>query len=452
MRTTVFLILKTVAGGRRTLDSAVEAYLTKQRLPDRRDRGLATSIVYGVLRWQNTLDWYIRRFSKTPFHKISPDVRIVLRMGLFQLFYLDRVPDFAVVDAAVSLTRHQAKKPHLTGFVNGVLRNAARRRHQLPLPPDTEEAAALAVTKSFPAWLLERWIIRYGVNETKHLCDRMNMIPPVTVRVNTMKTNHETLRAALKPRVREVSAAMQAPDALLLDCLEVPVSELKGFKEGWFQVQDEAAQLVCRFMAPRPEDRVMDACAGLGGKTGYIAQLMKNRGEITAVDHDTGKLKTLQGDMGRLGVRNVITRVQNLLQAVPKGQKEQYDRIFADCPCSGAGVIRRNPDIKWSLTRKDLVRHQAGQMRILNTLAPMVRPGGYLIYAVCSREMEENEYVVHGFLNKHKEFDIEKKHDRPAEEQDPCLDGFVGKNGFYRTMPHPDGMDGFFGVRLRKRR
>lgn len=452
MRITVFLILKAVADNRRTLDSAVEAYLTAERLPDRRDRALATSIVYGVLRWQKTLDGYIQQLSRTPYHRISPDVLIVLRMGLFQLFYLDRVPAFAAVDAAVSLTREQVKKPHLTGFVNGLLRNAARSKEALHLPADNGDPESLSVVKSFPTWLLERWILRYGMDAALMLCDSMNAVPPVSVRVNTLKIDHDTLKGALADHAKNVSPGIHSPDAFLLESLAVPVHEMPAFQRGWFQVQDEAAQLVCRFLGPRPGEKIMDACAGLGGKTGYIAQLMENRGRIVAVDRDAGKLKKLTAEMHRLGATNVETAVLDLFHKDSSKPDVLFDRIFADCPCSGAGVIRRNPDIKWSLTRRDLGRHQAAQVRILHTLAPLVRPGGLLLYAVCSREMEENDYVVHKFLNMHEEFGIEKKVQWAAGGHDPAVDQFVGKNGYYRTLPHPDGMDGFFGVRLRKRK
>ncbi|MDY6905793.1 MAG: 16S rRNA (cytosine(967)-C(5))-methyltransferase RsmB [Thermodesulfobacteriota bacterium] len=452
MRTTAFLILKTVADKRRTLDSAVEIYLTEERLPDRRDRTLATAIVYGVLRWQNTLDWYIHQFSNTPFHKVHTDIRLILRIGLFQLLYLDRIPAFAAVDGAVSLTRQQTKKPHLAGFVNGLLRNAARNQDHLRVPVDGEDAASLSVAKSFPVWMLERWLSRFGIPETMNICDHINMIPPVTVRVNTLKTDREGLKSALAASAQEISPGIHSPDALLLNLLKVPVHKMPAFQDGGFQVQDEAAQLACRFLSPRQGELIMDACAGLGGKTGYIAQLMSNQGRIVAVDNDAEKLKKLESDMKRLGVTNVKITAENLLHKAPKKTSVQFDRIFADCPCSGAGVIRRNPDIKWSLNQKDLIRHQTKQVRILDALAPRVKPGGLLVFAVCSREMEENAYVVHKFLKIRQEFDIEKKIDKPVFENTPSLKRLVDKNGYYQTMPYPDGMDGFFGVRFRKRK
>ncbi len=430
------------------LDRLVEETLGRTDMPDKRERALVTTLVYGVLRWRNRLDWIIQEFSRTSFAKISPDVLTILRLGVFQLLFLDRIPDFAAVNAAVSLAK-ETSPPYIAGFVNGILRNIARNSNQLQLPDmENDPVSALAVSRSFPEWLLKRWLSRYGREKTLQLCDRINEIPPITVRVNTLMASVEAVKRSLQREVGRVRAGCYAPEALLLDSLTDRIDRLEAFVNGWIQVQDEAAQLVCRFLAPRPGEKILDACAGLGGKTACLAQLMEDTGCILAVDSDGRKLDRLVADMERLGITSVETAERDIRQSQQMEELGEFDRILADCPCSGLGVLRRNPDTKWSVAAEDLFRYHHNQVALLQGLAGRVRPGGVLLYVVCSREPEENEAVVRSFLNLHSEFDIDKN----TTGWCATVNTLIDKQGFFKSLPYPHGMDGFFGVRLRKRK
>lgn len=440
-------ILNTLDNDRRTLDAVIDEVLTGADLPEKRDRALVTTLVYGVLRWRNTLDHAVGHFSKPPFHRIDAVVLNVLRLGLFQLRFLDRIPDFAAVNGSVELAK-QAGLGRLAGFVNGVLRNAARQPDRPSLPDmGKDPVQALCVAKSFPEWMIKRWISRFGIEQTAQLCDAMNAVPPITVRVNGLRATPEQVAASLAREAAGVEPGRYAPEALCFFSPKVPVHEMEAFGAGWFQVQDEGAQLISLLADPRPGERVLDACAGLGGKTGHMARLMENRGQIVAADRDGAKLERLGREMARIGVVNVTPMVLDMLAPPDLKAAGIFDRILADCPCSGTGVIRRNPDTRWRLSERDLPRLQQKQVAMLVNLAGSLRNGGVLVYAVCSMEPEENEAVVRGFLNIRKDFDIEGS----AAEVFPAAAGLVDKEGFFRTRPWPHGMDGFFGVRLKRR-
>lgn len=445
-RATALDILSSLEKGSFTLDTLVDDILGSARLREKRDRALVTTLVYGVLRRRNTIDWIIAHFSRTPPDRMDTDILNILRLGVFQLRFLDRIPAFAAVNASVELAKKRSH-PRFSGFVNGVLRSIAR----MPGQPDLSDMAGdpvkgMSVAKSFPCWILRRWIERFGLENTGRMCDVMNSIPPITVRVNTLKTVPDTLADSLIPEVGRIERSGRLENAFSFFSPSVPVHELTAFRRGWFHVQDEAAQMICRLTDPRPGERVLDACAGLGGKTGHMAQLMENTGEIVAVDRDGRKLEKLRFEMERLGVINTRTLKSDLLSSTVLKNEGLFDRVLADCPCSGSGVIRRNPDTKWRLSAQNLRRFAMDQLSILDNLAGMVRRGGALVYSVCSIEPEECEEVVRAFLNNHREFDIEgNKALIPAE-----VSGFIDKNGFFKTLPFEHKLDGFFAARLKR--
>ncbi|MFP4446881.1 MAG: 16S rRNA (cytosine(967)-C(5))-methyltransferase RsmB [Desulfosudaceae bacterium] len=446
-RSVAAAVLNELETGRQTLDGIMEKNMSAAAMPDRRERALVTTLVYGVLRHRNALDWLIAELSRTPFQRIEPGIRNTLRLALFQIYYLDRIPDYAAVNAAVTMAGRTGH-PRLKGFVNGVLRAAIRNREQVAWPDvRQEDLAPLAVALSLPEWLLQRWVDRYGRKMTETMGRALNTIPPVTVRANLLKTTPARARESLSGEVSRLQEGRYAPGAFSFYSPRVPVDELDAFRQGWIQVQDEAAQLVCRYFDPRPQETILDACAGRGGKTAHIAQLMENRGKIYAVDRNPGKLAVLEGEMKRLGVRNVTAAAADLLQDDHLPGPARYDRIFADCPCSGLGVLRRNPDTRWSVTPTDIERHRGLQVRLLDRLAPRVRPGGLLLYAVCSREPEENEQVIEAFLNLHPEFGINRKHGLLGGAAEDLVD----EKGCFASAVYPHDLDGFFGVRLQKK-
>ncbi len=431
-----------------TLDQVLETHFTAEALDSSRDRALATAIIYGVLRWRARLDYLITRFSKTPLAKIEPRIRNILRIGLFQIVFLDRVPMSAAVNTAVEMSKDHGPQ-FIARFVNGVLRNAARQHQTVVFPAvKSDPVQALAVVHSFPSWLTARWLKRFGIEETIRLCEAVNTIPLLTIRVNPMRASREELEVTLAARTAGITPTPFSPDGLLLQGPVAAIPDLPGFQEGCFQVQDEAAQLVTHLLAPRPGENNLDACAGLGGKTAHMAQQMQDQGTILAVDQSADRLKCLATEMQRLGINMVRTLAQDLCRELPMPVDRPFDRILLDAPCSGLGVLRRNPDAKWSALKKDLQRFQQRQLLLLQNLAPLVKPKGVMVYAVCSNEPEENEAVIQAFLSNHPEFSLEP----PAEEFPAAARSLIDSAGFLKTYPHRHHTDGFFAARLCKKR
>jgi 16S rRNA (cytosine967-C5)-methyltransferase len=445
-RITSLYILNTLDKGQKTLDNILEDVIRKEMLLTKKDRALLQVIVYGVLRWQATLDWIIDHFSNTPLSQIDPNVMNILRIALFQIIHLDRIPVSAAVNTSVEMAK-SVTKPYVVRFINGLLRNAAKKYQQVPFPDvNKDPVSALAVKKSFPKWLLQRWLNRFGLKETALLCDAINIIPPVTVRCNTLKTRRETLLKLLEKDAKKVECTGYAPDGVFFFHPKKSIPEIKAFEDGLFQVQDEAAQLVTFLLNPKPGETVLDACAGLGGKTGHISQMMNNRGKLIAMDNHAKRLQRLQSEMVRLGI-SMVTPLKHDLNDPAGGKSiKKFDRILLDAPCSGLGVLRRNPDAKWRTLEQDLIRQAKRQATFLDNLAHQVKPEGLLVYCVCSMEPEENESVIKGFLNKHQDFAIEKHPDGLPDDARSLLTD----NGYLKTFPHLHNMDGFFAVCMKR--
>ena len=445
-RKAAFELLNNLDQGQATLDNLLVKFNAENANISRRDRALFQALVFGVLRWRGRLDFIIHHFSKTRFDKIDPRVLNILRLALFQIIYLDRVPESAAVNTAVEIAK-TAVAPWVVGFVNGVLRNALRDLQKLSFPSvEKNGVAATAITKSFPEWIIRRWIGRYGLKATADLCDSLNAIPAITIRTNRLKTSPDDLVKALADETEAVRRTSYSPDGITFASPAASIPGLSAFKAGWFQVQDEAAQLVSLLLNPQPGETVLDACAGLGGKTGHIAQLMRNEGSITAIDIHGEKLLALESEMARLGVTIVTTSCCNLEQADIQQQVGAFDRILLDAPCSGLGVMRRNPDIKWRTTKKNLAKFKKKQVTLLDNLSRLVKPSGVLVYAVCSPEPEESEWVVNEFLKNHREFAIDKQ----AEGLPDKLLSMQTSDGWFNTFPHFNQMDGFSFVRIKK--
>ena len=445
-RKTAWVILNTLDHGQRTLTALMEEYADGQQAVSQRDRALLQALVYGVLRWRGRLDYFIAHFSSTRFNKINPKILNILRLALFQIIYLDRIPDSAAVNTAVEIAK-TAGAPWVIGYVNALLRKTSREYRAVSFPELGKNAsAALAAGKSFPEWIIHRWLQRYGQKNTAALCDAVNSIPPITVRTNTLRTSPRNLLMKLERDAEKVAQTPYSPDGITIVNPATSIPNLSGFKSGWFQVQDEAAQLVSLLLDPKPGETVLDACAGMGGKTGHIAQLMHNEGAVAALDVDGGKLSQLKAEMRRLSISIVSTRCLDLEQGGAQLPAEGFDRILLDAPCSGLGVMRRKPDIKWHRSEKELAKNNARQLRLLENLAPAVKPGGFLVYAVCSPEPEENEAVIHQFLKKHSNFGI---HDHYGQLPNEICKTAITK-GFFKTFPCLTQMDGFFSVRLQR--
>jgi 16S rRNA (cytosine967-C5)-methyltransferase len=412
----------------------------------KRERALFKALVYGVTRWRGRLDYILSRFSNTPLNKIDPHVINILRLALFQIIYLDRIPDSAAVNTAVELTK-KAKPPWVVGYVNALLRKVSKDHHNVKFPDiKKNKVESLAADKSFPSWIIERWLSRYNLDVTSTLCDAVNSIPPITVRTNRLKTSPQKLMSAIENNVEHLKQTTYSQDGILFFNPQTTIPKFKAFKNGWFQVQDEAAQLVSLHLNPQPGETVLDACAGYGGKTGHIAQLMKNKGAILASDINPKKLLQLESEMRRLGVSIVSTQCRNLKRPFNREYYGIYDRVLIDAPCSGLGVMRRNPDIKWLNYKKDLVQFKQTQIQLIHNLAVLVKPNGILLYSVCSPEPEENEHVINDFLKNNKEFVIDYKLGQLPKK----MGQLVTSKGYLKTHPDFRQMDGFFSIRLQR--
>jgi 16S rRNA (cytosine967-C5)-methyltransferase len=409
---------------------------------EKSDRALAHELVMGTLRWQLTLDRVLSKVSQRPLSRIPAKLLVALRLGAYQLLFLERIPPSAAVNETVELVRSIGLE-HATGFANAVLRAIAQRGRSLM---EVESTASLAerisVETSHPLWMVEMWLEQWGERETRELCQANNEVAPLTLRTNTLKITREGLLEALREEGVEATPTPFSPEGVEITGLKVPLSTLKSFRMGLFQVQDEASQLISHWMEIAPGQRVLDACAAPGGKTTHMAQLLQNRGELVAVDVHQERLNLVSRECKRLGISCVKIEKGDLLDPQSLGE-EKFDRILLDAPCSGLGVLRRNPDMKWRRSPKDIQRMASIQKRMLENLAPHLRPQGILLYSVCTHTREETEGVLEAILEEGQLALLKTPGGLPLPAR-----GLVGEDGLLRTFPHKHGMDGFTAFRL----
>lgn len=443
-------ILRQVDRRRHTMDDCISARAKDINQMQRADKALLNHLVFGVVRWQLRLDWFINQFIQKQKKRIDPVIRDILRLALYQILFLDRIPVSAAVHTAVDLAKSSGR-PWAAGFVNGLLRRASENRDIWNRGKTADDAAddalsSLSIQQAFPLWMLSRWQQRFGLAETEALCRAMNTIPTITLRTNTLRTDRRKLMDAVTGEASSISATSHAPEGVRISAPRKPLDRWSSFKKGWFQVQDEAAQIVSYMVSPEPGHRVWDVCAGLGTKTAHMAQLMDNQGHILASDRQSSKLKPLQREMNRLGITIVDSRSLDPLQSETLSDLPCFDRILVDAPCSGIGVLQKNPDGKWRLSCRDIGRYANNQFSLLDRAATYLKPSGILVYAVCSIEPEENEQVVQRFLSRHENFSIHI----PALFQVSDAGTLTTPEGFFYPLPHRHPMDGFFSVALKR--
>jgi 16S rRNA (cytosine967-C5)-methyltransferase len=408
------------------------------------DRSFLTELTYGVIRWREKLDWVIRYFSKIPFEKIELETLNILRLGLYQILFLSRTPPSAAVNESVELAKHIRGKGG-AGFVNALLRSAIRQKDGIPYPDITADPALhISIVQSHPLWLVQRWVSEMGAEETLKICTFNNQISPLTLRTNTLKVNRQDLIQKLKEKELKPFPAVFSEEGIVLQD-SPPTSELPFLKEGLYIIQDEASQLVSFILDPKPGERILDACAAPGGKTTHMAQKMENLGEIHALDLSKTKLDLLEGMSERLGIRIVTTIKGDAARPLPIPQGMKFDRILADVTCSGFGTLRRNPDLKWRRGEGDIKRLSELQFTILRNLGEYVKERGVLIYSTCTVFREENEELVEKFLDEHPQFQLESIGKILPEKYRPFI-----HNGYFKSFPPADKMDGFFVARLIK--
>ena len=440
-RLAAYGVLRAVHGGRIDLASALAQ--ARRDLRDERDRALAGEIATGTLRWQAAFDRLIATYGRRPLQRLDPEIVDILRLTMFQLLHLDRVPASAAVNDAVDLAR-KSGKTSAAPLVNAILRKISRERDRLPLPPRTpgERAAEieyLSTTLSHPAWLATRWRDRYGFEAAEAWCRFNNEPAALTLRANRLRVTRDELADLLSHTGVETEPTRFAPDGLVVRSGNPLLTSVAN--EGLFVIQDEASQLVAMTVGAAPGDRVLDACAAPGGKTLAIAAAMLNRGAIVAADVRAKRVRLLADTVRAAGASCV--RVVQVDATRPLPFTGVFDAVLVDAPCSGLGTVRRDPDIKWRRTEDEFERLADLQMRILTAAAAVVKPGGRLVYATCSSEPEENETVITQFLGVHSDF-------RPVRLTLPFAPDLVNSAGHLRTYPFRDQLEAFFTASVEK--
>jgi len=410
---------------------------------DARDRALLTELVFGVLRRRGTLDYLVDLFSSRRCAKLERGVLTLLRLGLYQMFFLERIPVSAAVNETVKLARVFA--PRASGFVNAVLRRFDRERAGIAWPDrEADPAGFMAAFHSHPRWLAQEWLRRFGADEAEALAAAMSGQPPLTLRVNTLRTTRDALLGSFAADGVEAEPTAWSPVGIQVRSPARPAA-LPGFGEGLFTVQDESSQLASLFLAPEPGEQVLDLCAAPGGKATHLAQLMENRGELLACDRDGRKLGRIEETAARLGLGIIRTLALDASSPLAPLGDQRFDRMLVDAPCSGLGVIRRNPESKWRLSPADPPRLAALQGTILRNAADRLAAGGVLLYSTCSTSDEENEAVVDEFVSERGDFVVED-----LRALFPGQAPLFTEQGMFRSWPHRHGMDGFFAARLKK--
>ena len=438
MRGVAVRLLNRVERSDSYLDRVLDAELRSPELNDL-DKGLLTELVHGVLRWQNKLDWVLNGFSHGNFQKSEVNIKNTLRVALYQILFLDRIPHAAAVNEAVELIK-RVRGEKVGGLVNAVLRNIIRNLGGIRFPdPNEDYVQYLSVMYSHPHWMVKRWVKRFGPEDTQKLLVANNERPSLSLRINKLKAQPGEFLTMLDQQHIQYTGSAHIDFFVRVKSL-TRIGQMELFRRGFFTIQDESAVLPCLMLAPQPGERVIDLCAAPGGKTTAMAEMMRNEGEVVAIDKYEMKLSFIKAACDRLGLHNVK------LLAVDAStlDSEQADKVLLDTPCSGLGVLAKKPDIKWKRDITDIIKLARMQKGLMENAARLVKPGGVLVYSTCTMEPEENIEVVMHFLAKHPEFTVENANSYASH-------ALVNTDGYVETFPHHHGMDGSFAVRLKKK-
>jgi 16S rRNA (cytosine967-C5)-methyltransferase len=421
-------------------DTALEKKLKRVDL-SALDRHLTTELFYGTVRRQRTLNALIDRLTRKP-EKDTSDLRLILQIGLYQLRYMDRIPESAAVNTTVELAKQNGLKG-LAPVVNGILRQYIRQADEFQGAWDDSASLAgqIAVEQSFPDWLIAHWLETLGEESTIHLCQAFNQSPSIDLRVNQLQIDRDTVLEALTTAGITAEPLDYLTHGIRLTGKVGAIPALPGYDEAWWTVQESSAQLVTMLLDPQPGEVIADACAAPGGKTTHIAELMGDRGVVWSIDPTPSRLKKITQNCQRLGLTSVQIR-----EGDSRSQPDlvgKLDRVLLDAPCSGLGTLHRRADARWRKTPADVLALSKLQKELLASCASWVKPGGVLVYATCTVHPAENEEVILPFLEAHPAWRI----DRPQNE---FMASLTSAEGWMKTWLHEQQMDGFFMVRLVK--
>ena len=392
-----------------------------------KDIGLISEIVYGVTTWKLTIDEIIKKYSKIRLKKISPWILNILRMGTYQIIFLDKIPKSAAVNESVNLAKRYGHASS-SNFTNAILRKIEKEDYEefFQIKDDVER---ISKTTSMPVWIIEELMKNNTIEEVEEICKNLNLRPEIIIRINKLKTTKEEIMRKLEEANIEYREIPDMEDFLVLNKIK-NIENSSLFKEGLFTVQDASAGLTAIVLNPQEDENVLDACSAPGGKTTYIAELMHNKGKIEAWDIHEHRTKLVEKNAERLGIKIINTDVKNSAEYEEK-YKEKFDRILLDVPCMGIGVIKRKPDIKWQRKKEDIEEISQLQSKILETCSKYLKRGGYLVYSTCSILKGENEDIVNDFIKNNSDFEIVK-------------------NGLFNIKSDKE-KDGFFICKLHKK-
>ncbi|MBI3125676.1 MAG: 16S rRNA (cytosine(967)-C(5))-methyltransferase RsmB [Ignavibacteriales bacterium] len=401
------------------------------------DKALLFEIVHGVTRWEGRIDWILTGFYKGQFSKAIPNIKNALRVALYQILFLDKVPDYAAVNEAVEFVK-KLQGQAAADLTNAVLRNIIRNKENIRYPnPDEDINNYLSAYFSHPTWLVKRWLARFGREETEKLLIANNNKPNLTIRVNNLVTNPTEMKSLLNSVELKFSEGKFLKEFIRMNSL-TNITDWEYFAKGYFSIQDESTGFPIKLLNVSPGMRVLDLCAAPGGKTGFIADEMKNTGEIVAIDKFESRLKILEKNLTRLKVTNVVTKVTD---AADFEDEEGFDKVLIDAPCSGLGTLTKKPDLKWKRDLGDIRKIVNIQYELLKKGASLVKQNGFIVYSTCTIEPEENFELIKKFLSENPNFALVN-----AGELLPKA--VVDENGCVATLPHVHGIDGAFAAKL----
>ncbi|MBZ2173927.1 16S rRNA (cytosine(967)-C(5))-methyltransferase RsmB [Schnuerera sp. xch1] len=408
-----------------------------------KDENLIREIVYGVIENRLYLDYIISKLSKRKLEKIHNITLDILRIGVYQMAFMDRIPDRAAVNESVNLGKRYGHRG-ISGFVNGILRNFSRNKEKLMKVDEQNELDYLSIKYSHPKWMVKRWIKDYGSDFTEKLLIANNSTPKLNIRVNTIKTSRHDLADILSNYGYTVFNTKYAKDGLIIEN-PTKITQLEEFKLGYFIIQDESSMLVSQITNPKENSIVLDLCSAPGGKSTHLAQQMNNNGRIISRDIYEHKLNLVENNASRLGIDIIETQKYDALE-LDMDMLEKVDYCIVDAPCSGLGIIRRRPEIKWNRRETDIKNLTRIQSNILNNTKKYVKPGGFIIYSTCTLGKEENICIVKEFLEENKEFNLVGFDDLICSNKK--LEST--KDGYIQLFPNIHYTDGFFIAKIQK--
>lgn len=425
------------------LDKLIDFEIRNNDLNDL-DKALLNELAHGVIRWLRRLDWFLNGFYRGQYEKCLSDVKNAMRVALYQILFLNKIPYSAAVNEAVEFIKKLRGDKH-AGVVNGLLRTIIRTLDNLVWPTrEIDEVNYLGIIQSHPNWMVRRWVKRFGFDEAEKLCEANNQRPSLTLRVNKNKISLEEFEKYLESKGITYRKGKYLDYFLKIKMMSKIYND-EYFKLGYFNIQDESAGLMSELLAPNENDLVLDVCAAPGGKSSHISELMNGKGRIISIDKYLTKVDIMKQNFERLDMKNVLAFHEDIMQPKTDMLKEKIvgkvDKVLVDAPCTGFGVITKKPDIKWKREVNDILKLQEIQLEILNKASEYVKEDGVIVYSTCTTEPEENETVIEKFLESHPDFELDNASKYVNNE-------VVNSKGYIELFPHKNPTDGAFGARL----